>query len=100
MLETDNKLYVQTVNYSDGQQANVVTTGVEKAIGIFKVYHSYDPGGACPGLLVLKEDGNLYIIRKPETEDYSLEKLEYKNIVASYEPSVVVDILGNQYEIK
>ena len=116
ILGTDNKLYVGSQNNndtkipgtmgSDGMQSNGIFTGAENVVRIFNTNHTHVEGGAYDGLLVLKEDGNLYIIRKPETSDYSLEKLEYKNIVTAYDTesptgtTYVVDISGNQYEIK
>ena len=91
---------------SDGMQYNGIYTGIENAVRIFKTYHSNSGEGASHGLLVLKEDGNIYIMRNPGSTDYKLEQLENKNIVSAYDgisPSgttYVVDISGNSYEIK
>lgn len=113
LLGTDNKLYVENGDTkipgtmgSDGMQYTGSTTGIENVVRIFKTYHTPSEGGSYYGLLVLKEDGNLYILRKPEEDNYKLEKLEYKNIVTAFDTitgqgtTYVVDIAGNQYAIK
>ena len=116
ILGSDNKLYLETyadkdtkipgTMGSDGFNYNGQYIGIDGVVRIFETYHTPSEGGSYHGMLVLKEDGNLYILRNPVDKDYSLEKLDQKYIVDSYYAitaqgtTYVVDILGNQYAIK
>ena len=115
VLGTDNKLYVETYNDNDTKIPGAVGSGgdytgkyinIDGVVRIFHTKHTHSEGGSYSGLLVLKEDGNLYILRNPADNDYNLEKIEHKNIVYAYDTisgtgtTYVVDISGNQYEIK
>ena len=115
ILGTDNKIYKETYDDGDTKIPGAIGSGgeytgkyigIDKVVRIFKTYHSPVDGGASDGLLVLREDGSLYIIRSIETNEYKLEELEYKNIVTAFDTitgqgtTYVVDISGNQYAIK
>ena len=113
ILGTDNKLYVANMGDTDipgamgsGGAWKGLYTNIDGVVAIFNSQHSPMEGGSLPGLLVLKEDGKIYIMRDPSNGEYSLEQLNYSNIVSTYESispngtTYVVDIDGNTYEIK
>ena len=115
ILGTDNKIYLETYDDDDTKIPGAVGPagdytgqyiGIDNVVRIFDAYHTPFDGGSYNGMLILKEDGNLYILRNPADEDYKLEKLENKNIVTTYNvideagTTYVVDISGNSFAIK
>ena len=113
VLGVDNKIYLQTSDGieipgaigSDGNY-NGSYIGIDNVARIFKTYHTPGEGGSLYGLLILKNDGTLYILRNPADKNYSLEKIDRNYIVDAYDAisssgtTYIVDIFGNSYPIK
>ena len=58
------------------------------------------------GVIIIKTNGEAYLMRNPGDGDYSLEKIERKYIVDSYVPispygrSYCIDIMGNLFVVE
>ena len=113
ILGTDNNLYLEDSGstpipgaYGSGGQYTGASINISTVVRIFYTTHSIGEGGSLSGLLILKDNGELYMMKNVVNNDYSLEKLDIKYVVDAYQtisPSGethVVDINGNEHVIK
>lgn len=117
ILGTDNYLYVLDNNEGEtipGAQGNGAEfkgtkTDINEVVRMYEVNHSDGKDSVedeSIGLLLIKEDGFVTIIRHPEKETIKEESLDYSYIVDSYtaltnvSTTVLIDIDGNTFSLK
>ena len=115
ILGTDNKLYLETYDYDNdtkipgasGTGGDYVGKyiGIDNVVRIFEAMHGGHDSGA-HGVLILKSNGELYLLRNPGDNDYSQEKIEKEYIVDAYVPisprgrTYLVDIFGKTHVVE
>lgn len=114
ILGTDKKVYIETDDNSGtkipgakgtGGDYEGKYTGIDNVVRIFEAMYGGVDSGA-HGILVLKTDGSLYLLRNPADGNYKLEKVEKQYIVDVYVPvspygrTYCIDILGNSHVVE